>query len=172
MNKNNKRGVSELIGYVLLIVFTIVLAAIVYQWLKTYVPKEDLACPSDVSVLVKDYNCTGGELNLVLKNNGKFSFGGYLIYATNNPEAELATIDISKNITSGETPMQPTGIKLNGEGNSFIPNSEETHTFDISGVTPLVYSIEIVPMRWQEQGRKNRLVTCKESKMRKSLTCS
>jgi flagellin-like protein len=170
-NSYNKRGVSELISYVLLITFVIVLSGVVYTFMKSYVPKEALDCPDEVSVLVNGYNCSSQELNLTLKNNGKFNIGGYLIYATNSPQAELATIDLSKNITSGGTPLNPTGIKLNGEGNSFLPNYEEIHLFNISSIKPGIYSIEIVPMRWQEEDRKKRLVTCINAKMRKSLDC-
>jgi flagellin-like protein len=172
LNLKNKKAISNLVGYVLLMVFVIVLAGIVYNWMKTYVPKDKLECPDEVSILVNDYNCTTSELTLVLKNNGRFNIGGYFIYATNSPEAQLATIDLSHSITSGETPMNPNGIKFLGEGNSFLPNYEETHKFDVSSISPRIYSIEIVPMRWQEQARKQRLVTCTNAKMRKSIDCS
>jgi len=42
--KKNKRGVSIVIGYVLLIAISIVISILVYQALKTYVPKEALEC--------------------------------------------------------------------------------------------------------------------------------
>lgn len=175
MNKKefmNKKAISNLVAYILLISIVITMASVTYSVIKTYVPHNSLECPSDLSIFVKDYQCSTTELSLVLKNSGKFSIGGYLVYVTNNPEAGLATLDISSMITSGETPMMPTGIKLSGEGNSFDPNEEETHVFDISSISPRVYSIEIVPMRWQEEGRKNMLVTCMNSKMRKSLECA
>lgn len=168
----NKKAISNLVAYVILISIVVTMASVTYSVIKTYVPHDSLECPSDVAIFVKDYNCSTSELTLVLKNSGKFSIGGYLVYVTNDSGAELATRDISSKITSGETPMMPTGIKLGGEGNSFAPNDEEIHVFDVSSISPRIYSIEIVPMRWQEEGRKNLLITCVNSKMRKTLECT
>jgi flagellin-like protein len=167
----NKKGISVIIGYILLTAIVISLAAVIYTWMKNYVPKETLECPDEISIFIKDYKCSSQELNLTLKNNGKFNIAGYLIYATNSPQNQLATIDLSKNITSGGTPLNPTGIKMSGVENSFLPDSEESHLFDISSIQPRVYSIEIVPIRLQEQGRKEKLVTCINSKIKESLNC-
>ena len=52
--KLNKKGVSVIIGYVLLIAFAILISAGVYAWLKTYVPREPLNCPDGVSIFVKE----------------------------------------------------------------------------------------------------------------------
>ena len=41
-----------MIGYILLITFAIVIAVVVFQWLKTYVPKEGIACPDEVSIYI------------------------------------------------------------------------------------------------------------------------
>jgi len=159
---------SIMIGYVLLITFVIFMGVIIYNWMKGYVPQEDLNCPDDVSLFIKDYDCSTTQLNLTLKNNGKFQVGGYFIRATNSPQQGLAIIDLSFNITTGETVLTPTGVKIN---NSLDPAQEVTHKFDISHVTPLVYSIEIIPLRWQEQNRRKRMVICKDAKIREDLIC-
>ena len=168
----NKRGMSAVIGYILLITFAIVIGTIIYSWMKTYVPKDDLICPSGTSLFIKDYDCDSTELNLTLKNNGKFNVGGYFIRVTNESNAGLATIDISSDITSsqGES-MIPTGVKFDGNDNSLVPNSEVEHRFDI---TPLngIYNLEIIPLRWQEEARRKRLVACKTSVLREALTCN
>jgi hypothetical protein len=169
---NNKKGVSVLIGYVLLITFVIFLGAMVYTWMKSYVPQEDLECPEDVSLFIKDYICTGNELNLTLKNNGKFSIGGYFIRVTDDPQVGLATIDISFNISSAEGQfIPPSGVKFDGEENSLAPNLDESHTFDISDHYP-IYSVEIIPLRWQEQSRRKRVVSCRTASIREDITCN
>jgi flagellin-like protein len=169
--KRNKRGISEVIGYVLLTGFVIVLSVGIYAWMKGYVPKDTIGCPDDVSIFVKDYSCSGQTLNLTLKNNGKFNIAGYSIYARNYSQAGVASIDLSQKITSGGTPMDPIGVKMGGNNNSFIPDAEEIHLFNITSITPKIYAIEIVPMRWEEEGRRTRLVTCTESKLEEILNC-
>lgn len=172
----SKKGVSIVIGYVILVSFVIVLGIVVYSWMKTYVPTEDFACPDGVSMFIKNYECSTGELTLYLRNNGKFNIGGYFIYAANSPGQELATIDISKNISSATgTWLSPTGVRFGGIGdfgstNSFAPNKDAVHEYSTVGVGT-VYLIEILPIRWQEENNKLRLVSCTNAKIRESVLC-
>ena len=55
----DKRGISIVIGYILLVTVSIAMSILVYQWLKTYVPKEFLECPDGTSILAKEisYDC-------------------------------------------------------------------------------------------------------------------
>ena len=43
-----------MIGYILLISMTIMMSIIVYQWVKTYVPKDLPDCPDGTSVMIKE----------------------------------------------------------------------------------------------------------------------
>ena len=77
----NKRGVSIVVGYVLLITIVIAIAGIVYSWLRWYVtPGEDISCPDGVSLVIKEYECVGDILNLTIKNKGRFSFDGFVVF--------------------------------------------------------------------------------------------
>ena len=81
--KKTKRGVSIMIGYILLITFVIAISIFVYQWLKTYVPKEGLECPDGVSIYISkaNINPNEGKLTLTLKNTGRFDINGvFVIY--------------------------------------------------------------------------------------------
>ena len=71
ISKKNRKGISVMIGYILLIAIAIVISVVVYQWLKTYIPTEPLKCSDGVSVFVEDYtyNCTTNQFNFTLKNN-------------------------------------------------------------------------------------------------------
>ena len=135
------------------------------------IPKDDLNCPDGASLFVKDYACDGTELNITLKNNGKFNIGGYFIRATNESNAGLATRDLSAYIKTGEDALDPTGIKINGSDNSLVPNYDVNHRFDISHLNQ-IYSIEIIPLRWDDINRRRRVVTCKTSIIREDLICS
>ena len=174
LNKS-KKAVSVIIGYVLLITFAVVLGVIVYTWMKTYVPQEDINCPSGTSLLIESYtyDCSSNILTLNIKNNGKFSVGGYFIYATDNSSQQLATIDLSKMNTDNASMLKPLGIIFGGIGsgnkNSLAPNDVEREIYNLTGIGR-IYLIEIVPIRWQTQDRKMTLVSCKDAEIKEQIT--
>ena len=81
----DKKALSNVIGYVLLIAITVSLSVMVYGWLRFYVSAESVdECPSGVNIIIKDYICerTGsspGYLNITLKNKGLFNVDGYTL---------------------------------------------------------------------------------------------
>ena len=168
----SKKGVSVIIGYVLLVTFAVVIGLIVFQWMKSYVPQDDLVCPDGVSLFINNYECSSNMLTLNLKNNGKFDIGGYFIYATDSPEEKLATIDISKNNTDSYARIKPIGIKFGTivPGNSLEPDEEETDIYNLTGINN-IYSIEILPIRWQTERNRNILVSCTDAKIREIISC-
>jgi hypothetical protein len=171
----SKKGVSIVIGYVLLVTFAIIIGIIIYQWMKTYVPQEELNCPDDASIFIKDYayDCDSNNLTLFLKNTGKFNLGGYFIYVTNSPDVELATIEISENNTDPNSKLTPSGIKFGLIGsteNSLNPDEIEIDEYNLTGIGR-IYSVEILPIRWQKQRNKEVLVSCKDVKIKKSIEC-
>ncbi len=80
---NNKRGVSVMVGYVLLVVIAVGLSIGVYSYLKVFIPKERPECQNDVLLIIdKVDNCfittdPGGNnifsLDITLKNRGLFN---------------------------------------------------------------------------------------------------
>ena len=174
LDKKNKIAVSTMIGYILLITFAVVIAGVVYQGLKTYVPKEGIACPDGVSIYVSNsvYDSAKKELKLTLVNNGQFSVGGISIYYSTNENEEIATNDLSKKIITGGTGLNP-GISLGITGeNSFEPSGEdEVLTFRVSGID-FIYAVEITPIRWQEEKNKKQIVNCANAKTKKILDLS
>ncbi|MEM4702972.1 MAG: archaellin/type IV pilin N-terminal domain-containing protein, partial [Candidatus Pacearchaeota archaeon] len=82
----DKRGISELISYVLLTVMAIALASGVYIWIKTRIPYDYKECPEGLSMIIEE--CTikeqipnSFELNLTFKNTGNFNITGAFVYA-------------------------------------------------------------------------------------------
>ena len=65
-----------MIEYVLLIVIVITMSSIVFVWMKTYVPKDDIKCQEGVSVYISDLKCYskdgGYYLDLKIKNKGNY----------------------------------------------------------------------------------------------------
>jgi hypothetical protein len=155
--KKSKKGVSVIVEYIFLVTFTIIIGVVVYQWMKTYVPQNDLNCPEGSSILIEDYSydCTSRILTLTITNNGKFDIGGYFIYATDSLKGELATMDLSQNNTDEESKRSLPVIKFGGmeSTNLLKPNEKEIEIYNLTG-TKDIYSIEIIPIRWQVE--KNR----------------
>ena len=174
----DKKGVSIMIGYVLLITAAIVMGAIVYQWLRTYVPIEAPACSDEISVFMKRYSCdpATGELTITIKNNGKFNLAGYFIHVSTDPTQEIATIDLSEYVTTGGISAGGSLIFSAGSTNSLRPNKEFVSVFDLNGDVldggsglVQIYLIEIIPVRFQEIRNKLTFISCGNAKIREPI---
>jgi hypothetical protein len=75
LRKDNK-GVSDVIGYVLLIALALGISGAVYSFLKFYVPKDVPQCPSDVNLIISNISCSAGKISITLSNRGLFSVDG------------------------------------------------------------------------------------------------
>jgi len=162
-----KLGVSIMIGYVLLITGAIIVGAIVYTWMKSYVPRETPECPEGVSLFIEDLVCeqedTNWNLNLTIKNNGRFEVNGYYIKA-GKTVGQLATIDISKNLTSGGS-FQSGIVLFPG---ALEPGNNTKMRYELKEPICL---IEIIPIRYEVIEGKNRLVSCGDAKVKEEFTC-
>lgn len=158
-----------MIGYVLLVSFAVIISVIVYQWIKTYVPRDSFNCPDETSLYIKDYfyNCSLDVLSITLSNNGKFDIGGYYIHATNSTNQSLATMDLSRFYSGHKIGniVKFTPIADNG----FKPNDEKTDFFNL---TSQIYSVRITPVRWQVHENKKEIVSCGNSIIKESIYCS
>ncbi|MEK9206924.1 MAG: myxococcus cysteine-rich repeat containing protein, partial [Patescibacteria group bacterium] len=172
----NKKGVSEMVGYVLLVVFAVIIGAIIFAWLRTYVPAEALNCPDGISVFIKEatFNASTLELNLSLRNNGRFDIAGYFIHATNSSAQELPTIDLSPylnnsfgGMTFGNSVVfgQAGNICFGQGGNLFKTGEQRRNIFNIPPEIGEPYSIRIIPTRFQEADNRQRFVSCSDAKV-------
>jgi hypothetical protein len=174
--KKNRRGISIVVGYVLLIAISIVMSIIVYQWLKTYVPRDSIKCSEGTSVFIKEirYDCVNSDLNITLKNNGKFSIYGFFIHVSNKTGEEIPTIDISKNLSDGGI-ISGNSIAFSNDRNNKLTPEEPTNikvsSFDVRGYGRL-YKVEIIPTRMQEINNKETLVSCGDMKVEEDLVCA
>ena len=181
IKKRNKKALSVMIGYILLITFGIVMSVIVFSYLKTYVPKEFVKCPDGVSVFIEEINCSDvafgeKEINITIQNNGKFNLAGYFIHATNSSEQEIAVLDLSQNVTENEefgpaiVGNSVIFIKGSNDINSLQPNQEKTHLF--TNITYDVMQVEIIPIRYETKASTQRLASCGNAKVWESVTCN
>jgi len=91
-----KRGLSNIVAYVLLISITISLSVMVYGWLRFYVSGEDIdSCSDKVNIIIRDYQCidsdTGGNnrIFVTLKNKGLFTVDGFELRVHDREDAEF-----------------------------------------------------------------------------------
>lgn len=174
INTRQKRGVSPLVGYVLLVVFAIVISAGVYTWLKTYVPAETLNCKDGVSFFVKEAdfnNSLSQQLNLTIRNNGRFTLAGYFIHATNDSSQNLATIDLSQylNATYGGVVFGNSVLFSVTGGNTLKPGEEATHIFEVPAGFGELYSLDVVPTIFQTENGKERFVSCSNEQVKQII---
>jgi hypothetical protein len=156
MFNKRKRGLSEIVAYVLLISISLAIAGSVFSWLKFYTsPSNEINCEEGVSLTIRNYvyNCSSQGLNLTIQNNGLFDIDGYIIRVNN----------ISSTSKIGILTLNRTGAPIQTEESHLDSYLEINRT--IKGT---IYFVEVQPILNQS----NSIVYCKDKISRQSLSCS
>ena len=96
----NKKAVSLIKFYVILISIVIGLSVGVYAWLKVIAnPSAPTDCKSDTSVILESQECNPGSLELNLVNNGRFNVNGVIV-AVGDDSDSYPTIYLKTNVYS------------------------------------------------------------------------
>jgi len=159
----DKKGVSLMISYVLLILISVVVAISIFAWLKLAANVEPvISCEEGSSINVIDYVCINRVLELTVKNNGRFNLGGFVLTVGDNiervPISPITPIDDSSEyIESGyyvfDESLRPEQTKIaRFEGSSL--------NFDN------IKNIRVQPFIILESGDK---IICEESVIRQKL---
>lgn len=175
----NKRAVSIMVGYVMLVVIAVGLSAAVYTYLKLFVPKEKPECTNDISLIIQDASCTQGltsegnervTLDIILKNRGLFSVqAAYIRMAPENrevrdwinPDTESNGNDLNFYFTEDKT----TGL---APGDSWTPKTSlATEEIEISPTKQ--YTLEIQPAEWDNEWGP---IACKNAIITQDITCA
>jgi len=167
----DKKAVSVMVGYVLLIAAAVVMGTIVYSTLKTYVPIEPPSCPGDTSVFIQNFECGDfRSIDITLKNNGKFNLAGYHVYISGEENAEIASFDLSPNIESGGISAGGAVMLVAGADNPFSPGEEIRSTFNLDGFDGEVTLIEVIPSRFEEIEGRTTFVSCGNAKVQERIS--
>ncbi len=123
---NRKKGLSNMVAYVLLITITISLSVLVYNWLQFYVGASDLEeCPEGVNLVIQNYTCNkglNGNVNITLKNKGLFEVDGFILRVHDRDDADFGFYTLN---SSGA----PVSVgDLNSKNYLFSDYSEEGFT--------------------------------------------
>jgi len=82
----NKKAISLMVSYVIIIAIGIGISIAVYSWLKYYpnIIAEKKDCNPETAMVVEDYDCTRNVLNLTIRNNGFFNIEGVVLTVGND----------------------------------------------------------------------------------------
>lgn len=112
----NKKAVSIIVGYVLLVTITLSLSIAVYSFLRFqasgFIGDEE-ECPEGVSLIIEDYGCLSQQgLNITLQNKGLFSIDGFVLRVNDREGAEVGV------------------YVLNETGAELLPNEKVNKIYD------------------------------------------
>ena|SRR3989344_2555949 len=164
------RGDSVVIGYVLLIVLAVGMAAAVYSYLKFYVPKDQPQCPDGVSLIVKNASCSSGEgkFDITLVNRGLFTVHGAYIKVGDKGKVYKTTINCpnSSNLGFGSCSLYfNDGLNFDPLEPNEIWSKSFSHNLS-SGEK----DIEIEPIVFV--GNNNTRVLCEKAIITRSIECT
>ncbi|MCS7134763.1 MAG: hypothetical protein NZ889_02820, partial [Candidatus Pacearchaeota archaeon] len=100
-----KKGMSELVSYVLLVVMSIALASGVYFWAKSKVPVGQEECPEGLSLSIigcKFDTSNTPQLNLTLLNTGNFNISGIFVYITFDDNSVINLTSLPEDLSQTE----------------------------------------------------------------------
>jgi len=179
-----KKGMSVIIGYVLLIAFGLVIAILVYQNIEKMIPKELTTCEDGLSLNIKKMNFQDGILNLTIINSGKFYVDGYYLKSSIDSELETATKDItswldkmlSKQSNQGSILFQSKGvIYFDQSGTEKLGlGAEVIHIFSEQkcdeGITlDGIKFLELIPIRFEKVGDQAKMAVCENAKIKETV---
>lgn len=136
---NNKKAVSEIVSYVLLIMIALSLAVGVYSFMKFYVPsdKSSEKCSNDIALYLVDYSCNESVINLIIENKGMFNVQGFIIKGSNDPDIK-PTIALNSTNEQIKVNFPPGFYDFNlTEGTPLKPGITKTANFSYSEISSL-----------------------------------
>ena len=170
--KRNKKGLSVIIGYVLLISFGIIMAGIVYTYLKSYVQNPEVEdCPDGTSIMITNADCSSGILTLNIKNNGRFIVNGYRILGGSESSELISTPMAAYYISSdpaGQAFEQTNTVAFKINFEDFGPGNKSEVNFSLP--YPNLGKVELQPIRKSKNEQKQ--IVCTNVKVRETFTCS
>ena len=143
---NNKRALSNVIAYVLLISITLSLSVLVFGWLRFYVGESSVKeCSDNVNIIIESYECNSNSLTVTLKNKGLFTVDGYILRVHDRDDADFGFYTIEED----GTPIAP---GVSDTQDYYFPLDDVSNSVTLDSVT----LVEVQPFM-EENGK----VSCK-----------
>ncbi len=163
--RKDKKGVSIMLGYVLLIVLAISLSIAVYAYLKYYLPSDRVVCQDDVILSIESASCTGNNVTVTIKNRGLFTADGAFIRFGDENRIFRELLNERPN---GDPVFDGT---LGPGGFGLTPGEEWTRKFSFDeGAFESDQNkiLEIQPFVYED----NQAALCEKAVVRRTLICS
>lgn len=165
LSQLNKKGVSEMIGYVILIAIAVSISIAVFFYLKLYLPDERPECDVDIRLTMDSVSCVWSSptnpsfvnINLNITNRGLFKVEGAYIKIGDYDRAFREDLNADLTLISG----------CNGNTGFLNPGEKFCKTYTYSPVPTGVQEISVQPVVWIE----NKPILCPEAVVSKTIAC-
>ncbi|MFA5258992.1 MAG: hypothetical protein WC979_08230 [Candidatus Pacearchaeota archaeon] len=168
----NKRGLSEMISYVLLIAIAIGISTGVFVWLKSYTNVTPVVdCEEGTSVLLESYTCECEHelclMTLNIKNNGRFNVSGIILTISEDAKREptdylIQRKDLERKLKPGITYFDS---QLNPGSSAAVEFFNTNQKDEAVSSIPLIKIQPIITLN------KNRVV-CQNSIIKQPIDCT
>ena len=167
----NKKSVSEMLSYVILISIAITMAIAVFAWLKIIANVKPVeACEEGTSVIINNYVCGNNILNLTIKNNGRFDISGFVLEVGDNSNrartTRLLPLYTEQTSNEGFLIFRP-ALNPGKEKEAIFSDKEKRPNGEIREIDfQNIANIKLQPFIIHESGTK---IVCEESIIRQNL---
>ncbi len=157
----NKKAVSAMVSYVILISITIGLSIAVFVWLKDYAnvnPK--INCKEGTSILLENYSQDSDMIYLTLKNNGLFNISGIILHVGNN----------TKRMPIKRLMPSVSGGILNGyyDFNPALAPSSDSQVISFSK-SDYSYPIKVIQIQPYIRNEKGTAIVCEDAVIKQNI---
>jgi len=169
----NKKAISLMVSYVILIAIIASISVGVFAWLKIVANVSPVIdCKSGTSVIIEDYQCSTGEeldpagIEIILKNNGRFNVDG-IIFAVGDSSARAPITYLIPQASGSRIPghyffLQP----LKPGESKTIGFSNEKETGVVTFIDGKIKVAQIQPFILTPEGK----VVCQEAVIKQDIT--
>lgn len=174
MVHKNKKAISEIVSYVLLIIIAVGIAVLVYSFLRLYVPRERLSCPDDISLAITNTQCIVNidgtiRLSVTLENKGLFNVTDF--YARMADQGKQAKLQLNQGKTSFPRPLSPSSEPISIDFYSTPDSNLGIYSPLLADIVNLTksssYTLEIQPAVQTDKG----LALCNNAIITETITC-
>lgn len=164
IRQKNKRGISLMVSYVMLIMIAITLSIIVFATLKSKLPRAKVSCPDGVSMVIKTHKCYNNDniIEIAFQNKGFFDIDGVFVKASKTnagkavhgltPVPEDSLNKYTKALTSSRPGLlafgQGTLIPLSAKSNRNLDIYVQNFSYDAGGIK----KVRIEPFVFGDEG--------------------
>jgi hypothetical protein len=158
----NKKAVSEMVSYAIMIIIAITMSLLVYSFLYDKIPKfEKAECPDDVSLYLERVDCdfTNKVLTIYLRNSGFFTIDG--IYARLHPLDSEITNYLIFQTEDAYTPID-----------NFKPTNDH-YSLSLT-ISPTIssgnYNLKLIPVYFDSEKEDKSI--CNKAEITRQISCS